>query len=280
MSSKFVKAKTANLFDSGGTSSCCGLLKKSVLSYTRSRMMANLFAVIVLLDFLCTCYDVDARAAGEEPPEFAQITADLCLCAYTIDTILLVLAKGPRILMDLMVMTDAFVLLCGYVETVMQYLGHGELLSTVAVFRMLRLVRILRVTRVLRRTGGFRELQKLIRMLSTCLKTLFWSFIFCFIIMTIWALLIVELVNPLMAIVNRETGVFNECEQCLKSTTSVMRANVLLFKTVIAGDSWGQIAVPLVEAYPLTAIIFMGSLLTLVFCVMNLIVQHLVEDVV
>ena len=82
----------------------------------------------------------------------------------------------------------------------MQYLGHGELLSTVAVFRMLRLVRtecvflvrqnhgssanpeamrfsqqgpstasqflqnrILRVTRVLRRTGGFRELQKLIR---------------------------------------------------------------------------------------------------------------------
>ena len=96
--------------------------------------------------------------------------------------------------------------------------------------------------------------------------------------MTVWALLIVELVDPLMEIVDRETGAFSDCPHCLKATSSVMRANVLLFKTVIAGDSWGQIAVPLIEAYPLTAIIFMGSLLTLVFGVMNLIAQPLVVD--
>ena len=52
----------------------------------------------------------------------------------------------------------------------------------------------------------------------------------------------------------------------------VMGANLLLFKTVIAGDSWGEIAVPVIEEYPATALIFMGSLLTLVFGVLNLIV--------
>lgn len=49
-------------------------------------------------------------------------------------------------------------------------------------------------------------------------------------------------------------------------------ANLLLFKTVIAGDSWGTIAVPVIEAQPLTAVIFMGSLLSLVYGVVNLIV--------
>ena len=47
---------------------------------------------------------------------------------------------------------------------------------------------------------------------------------------------------------------------------------MLLFKTVIAGDGWGEIAVPVIEQYPATAVIFMGSLLTLVFGVLNLIV--------
>ena len=35
--------------------------------------------------------------------------------------------------------------------------------------------------------------------------------------------------------------------QCLWATSSVMEANLLLFKTVIAGDSWGTIAVPVIE---------------------------------
>jgi len=54
--------------------------------------------------------------------------------------------------------------------------------------------------------------------------------------------------------------------------SKVMRANLLLFKTVIAGDSWGQVAVPVIEYSPTTAIIFCGSLMTLVFGVLNMIV--------
>ena len=56
-----------------------------------------------------------------------------------------------------------------------------------------------------------------------------------------------------------------------------MNANLLLFKTVIAGDSWGEIAVPVIEQHPATAVIFMGSLLTLVFGVLNLIATWLTE---
>ena len=51
-----------------------------------------------------------------------------------------------------------------------------------------------------------------------------------------------------------------------------MDANLLLFKTVIAGDSWGQLAVPVIRAYPYTALLFVGAYLTIVFGVLNLIV--------
>ena len=46
-------------------------------------------------------------------------------------------------------------------------------------------------------------------------------------------------------------------------------ANLLLFKTVVAGDSWGQIAVPVIQENPGTLIVFIGSLVTLVFGVLN-----------
>ena len=108
-------------------------------------------------------------------------------------------------------------------------------------------------------------------MMATCLKALFWSFIFCFMIMTVWALLIVEVINPLMA----DIEPLQACQECMIATTSVMQANLLLFKTVIAGDSWGDIAVPVINAHPASAIIFMGSLLTLVFGVLNLIAARM-----
>ncbi|CAE7926007.1 FP1, partial [Symbiodinium sp. KB8] len=62
-----------------------------------------------------------------------------------------------------------------------------------------------------------------------------------------------------------------------ESTASIMAANLLLFKTVIAGDSWGTIAVPIIRRQPFTALIFCGSLMTLVFGVLNLIVAVIVD---
>ena len=54
------------------------------------------------------------------------------------------------------------------------------------------------------------------------------------------------------------------------------KANLLLFKTVVAGDSWGQIAVPVIQENPGTLIVFIGSLVTLVFGVLNVAWQQLV----
>jgi len=95
--------------------------------------------------------------------------------------------------------------------------------------------------------------------------------------MTMWAMLLVEFVHPLMQSMHRE-GALEGCKDCVNAASSVMHANLLLFKTVIAGDSWGQIAVPVIDRYPATAIIFCGSMLTLVFGVLNMVLAVVVDS--
>ena len=80
-----------------------------------------------------------------------------------------------------------------------------------------------------------------------------------------------EIINPYV-IEMQASAPFDNCPECIRATSSVMHANLMLFKTVIAGDSWGLIAVPMIEQHPETAIIFVGASLTLVFGVLNLIV--------
>ena len=70
-----------------------------------------------------------------------------------------------------------------------------EFLYDLKVFRA---VRILRVARILRKTRSVKELQKLVMMMATCLKALAWSFLFCFGFMTLWAMLLVEFVHPII----------------------------------------------------------------------------------
>ncbi|CAE7662043.1 TPC1 [Symbiodinium sp. CCMP2592] len=234
--------------------------------------ITNLMAAVVLLDAYCTCADIDARAAGEEPGLELAILSDTCLALYTLELVVLTCLQGCSVFKDWLVLLDLTIVLCGYLELLLNFLAPGDLVGNLGILRALRLVRIVRLMRLLRRIRALRELHKLVTMMATCLKALLWSFVFCFGIMTVWAMLMVEIVHPII-----RDMTFEQCDDCSTAVASVMRANLLLFKTVIAGDSWGDIAVPVIESNPYTAFIFMGSLLTLVFGVLNLIVAVVVD---
>lgn len=181
-----------------------------------------------------------------------------------------------------MLRLDMFIIVAGYTPLFLHNFAADVMLN-IGFVPILRMVRVLRLARLLKRLRAFRELQKLVCMMATCLKALFWSFVFCFMIMTVRGMLIVEFVHRIMKeIESLETSdmpnIAHDSPDCVLSTCAVMEANLLLFKTVIAGDSWGKIAVPVIRQHPATAIIFCGSLLTLVFGVLNLVVPSLVSS--
>lgn len=255
-----------------------GKFRKAAHFLVNYHYLSNFMGVVVVFDSYFTGFDIDSRALGNPTPQVILACSDICLALYTLEICLILYVGGISILKDWMVILDSFIILCGYTEIVFNYMDMAsEVASRITILRVLRMARIVRLMQLLRKSRSLKELQKLVTMMATCLKALAWSFLFCFVIMTVWAMLMVEIVHPVIQEIQQEKGVFDGCEQCVRSCQSVMDANLLLFKTVIAGDSWGTIAVPVIEAYPGTAFIFVGSLLTLVFGVLNLIVAVVVD---
>ncbi|CAE7292238.1 TPC1 [Symbiodinium natans] len=249
-----------------------GCAKKLV----RSRYFGHFMVVVVLADAVLTATDIDARAAGGQTPPAVIAASSVCLGLYTVELLLQLLVRGTRIIRDWLTKLDVIIIASGYAELLLGMMIDVDFLNTIGIVRILRLSRILRLMQLMRKNRSLKELRKLVTMLATCLKTLVWSFLFCFLVTTGWAMLVVELINPYVLEMQKMEP-FDTCPQCVRATSSVMHANLMLFKTVIAGDSWGLIAVPMIEKHPETAIIFVGASLTLVFGVLNLIVAVVVD---
>ncbi|CAJ1336692.1 unnamed protein product [Effrenium voratum] len=252
-------------------------LRSRVGKVLDSYFVTNLMAVAVLADSFCTCASVDARAAGAELAYGYSVIAQVCLCLYTTELLCNAYVRGSKMCRDWIGALDVVIVIFGWAENIVSAAIASDIGLPLGVLRVFRLVRIARTIRLLKRLRMLRELYKLIVMMASVFRTLMWSFLLCFLVMTGFAMLIVEFVNPIMQDLNEQFGTFEDCPFCLQSTSTVMEANLLLFQTVVAGDSWGRVAVPVIHASPATALIFIGSLLTLVFGVLNLIVAVVVD---
>eukprot|EP00438_Fugacium_kawagutii_P021089 Skav205912 [mRNA] locus=scaffold123:550938:557506:+ [translate_table: standard] len=58
-------------------------------TFMRSQYVANFMVVVVLIDTVCTCSAIDARAAGENPSDLILWISDICLCLYSLEAGLL-----------------------------------------------------------------------------------------------------------------------------------------------------------------------------------------------
>jgi len=278
--SDFIKGKKGSTESFPHQSDSFALWRYRIRRITMNPCVTQMMAVVVLLDALCNIYDIDARARGQRTLDLVHVGSFLCLLLYTVELCMMVVGQGSSLLKDAMFYLDICVILGGYVEIILEISDPhlADRVGFLAAIRLLRLGRVFRLLRLFGKMRALRELQKLVLMASTCLKTLIWSFVFLMVVMTIWAMLLVEIVHPLIQEMHqKDPEIFQGCEYCLRATSSVMNSNLLLFKTVIAGDSWGQVAVPVMENHPATAIIWVGSQLTLVFGVLNLIVAVVVD---
>lgn len=255
-------------------------LRPKVALALQSDWLVNILTLVIMIDTVCTLIDTDARVDGGDAPPYIFVVGEVCLGIYTLELMAGFFVDGQKHFKKNAILFDLFTVVCGYLHTLFHLL-QGVIpseLSFLGDLRLLRVIRVLRVARILQKSRSLRELQKLVSMMSTCLKALGWSFLFCFGFMTIWAMLLVEFVHPIIRTMHQQGRAFQDCSECLSATSSVMRANLLLFKTVIAGDSWGQVAVPVIEYSPATAVIFCGSLMTVVFGVLNMIVAVVVDS--
>ena len=172
--------------------------RESLRHILTSHYVANVMAIVVLIDTVCTCSAIDARADGGRDPSFVVLfISDACLALYTLELLLLLSVTGSQILRDWMMLMDALIVACGWAEIILLQVIPQDILGfRIKVLRVLRLMRIFRPIRLLKRIRGLRELYKLASMMATCFRTLLWCFLLCFVVMTGWAMLMVEIVYP------------------------------------------------------------------------------------
>eukprot|EP00931_Biecheleriopsis_adriatica_P010038 TRINITY_DN111132_c0_g1_i1.p1 TRINITY_DN111132_c0_g1~~TRINITY_DN111132_c0_g1_i1.p1 ORF type:complete len:393 (-),score=105.12 TRINITY_DN111132_c0_g1_i1:40-1143(-) len=99
---------------------------------------------------------------------------------------------------------------------------------------------------------------------------------FCFMVLTIWSLVSVEVLHPIVQELSDE-GAWPDCKDCREAFSSVMVSNLTLFQTVMTNDEFGKIAIPCIKAYPLTVVIFVGSYITVGYGILNLVVALVVD---
>jgi len=143
----------------------------------------------------------------------------------------------------------------------------------VSVLRILRLCKLARVSKVFR---VFPELRILMAGLVGSFRAIFWGTVLLGFVLLVWAIIAVQFIHPLNRQLDEEGGL-EGCERCGRAYSSVLQSTLTFSQQIVCGDSWGQATIPVIEAYPVTALYFMGVFLSVGIAVMNLILGVVVN---
>lgn len=104
-----------------------------------------------------------------------------------------------------------------------------------------------------------------------------WATCLLSIVLTVWAIVAVDVLHPLNKDLVRDGVYPADCFNCGEAYSSVFRAILTSVKGIIAGDGWGEVALPLMTEHPWTFIIFMFMLVTVQLGLLNLILSVIVD---
>lgn len=229
--------------------------------------------VTILVSFILLWYEagVRNRRTGTSTPLWTGLIQGLFSCMYTIEVALRIYAERTRCLYRSWDRFDVAVVFIGQVGEIAGWvLGHRA--NLIGFIRACRVIRLLRMFRVLKR---FKDLWSLVSGLVSAARTLFWAGILMFIILSMWSLIAVEVLDPLMSGIT-QSGMYSECPWCPDAFKSVMASNLTLFGCISGGD-WPMLAIPLMTEHPWTAIIFVSVVFIMFFGMLNLITAVIVD---
>eukprot|EP00928_Gymnodinium_smaydae_P067259 TRINITY_DN501_c0_g1_i2.p1 TRINITY_DN501_c0_g1~~TRINITY_DN501_c0_g1_i2.p1 ORF type:complete len:613 (-),score=126.26 TRINITY_DN501_c0_g1_i2:79-1866(-) len=238
------------------------IARKSMSKYVESSL-----GLVIFLNLVLVLLESDATVDGGIAPSW-MTTANYCfITVYVVELVLKIFAFGLSFftvswnLVDFtIVMVDVSLMMLGWI------IGN---MPSVSIFRVFRLARLARAFKML---NMFPELKLLMQGLLGAAKAIFWGLIMVALLLVIWGILAVQVIHP----INME--VVHTDERTARAFRSVWQSILTFFQTIVAGDSWGQVALPIIERKPWTFIFFMGVLVSVGLAMLNLILAVIVES--
>lgn len=245
--------------------------RKAISLFHSIQFEAALGAVATFNIFLIIL-EVDANAADKSVPTWVSTTAHLLLCVYTLELAFRFWLFRVRMFHDPFTMLDT--LIVGLDVAVNLFVGDDSAVANLSMLRIVRLAKIARTFELLRIVP---ELHLMIKGLLGAVKAIFWGAILASFMITVWSILAVAVIHPINKEIAEQTRIYEGCPRCPHAYESVFNAALTFTQQIIAGDSWGQVTVPVIERCPATAIFFFLVFASLALATMNLILAVIVD---
>jgi len=184
---------------------------------------------IILCNFILITMMTDRSVQNQPIPLWMDVTNWTCLAVYTLEMVVFLYVERMRTFLHFRQCFDVVVVVASVTGEILEAVKVGVGTGTFSLLRVFRLMRLLRIVRAARALGQIKELMKLVQMMASCFKTLFWAFCMTFLVMTMWSHLAVLFIQPLIEELDQK-HVWDDCgSRCQKAFVSVMRANLTFF---------------------------------------------------
>eukprot|EP00931_Biecheleriopsis_adriatica_P077130 TRINITY_DN50750_c0_g1_i1.p1 TRINITY_DN50750_c0_g1~~TRINITY_DN50750_c0_g1_i1.p1 ORF type:complete len:655 (+),score=114.77 TRINITY_DN50750_c0_g1_i1:57-2021(+) len=220
------------------------VLRRSLAQCASSATFEIFINIVVMFNVVVMVVEADEGMRCAEEPEGAcvapwlEIANNALLGIYTCEVILtLFIQRSSFWWRSWWNYLDLVISLTGYIEIVMNTLGS----DSAGGLSMMRMLKLLRVARIMRLLKTFPELYMMVAGFVSTMKTMFWGFVLIIALLGVWGIIIIQTMTPTGVVGNLEVARCNEAFQ------TTFGAIVWFFQTLIAGDSWGQCVIPVMQ---------------------------------
>jgi len=229
--------------------------------------------VTIIFNMFLLILETNATASHHDVAGWVTVMDRSLLALYAIELLLRIGVYGvpyfrtPRHWLDIIVIvTDLMT------ELLTSHIGFFPRFTVLRVFRLLRVGLAFRVLAI------FPDLALMLRGLGNALWTIFWGMLLICGMLLVYSVAAVLLIHPVNQRVAK-TGLYDAdgCERCQRAFSSVQNSFLTLIQQLIAGDSWGRLSMPIVEAEPATLAFFLLVLISISLTFLNVILAVIVE---
>eukprot|EP00929_Paragymnodinium_shiwhaense_P110326 TRINITY_DN7722_c2_g1_i1.p1 TRINITY_DN7722_c2_g1~~TRINITY_DN7722_c2_g1_i1.p1 ORF type:complete len:584 (+),score=103.36 TRINITY_DN7722_c2_g1_i1:140-1891(+) len=230
--------------------------------------------VVIVLNLILVILETDAQAS-DNAAEWMGIASRTFLTIYTAELSLKFYVLRLAFFGSAWNILDFTVVLLDLLALALSILIDMPSFATLRVLRLARLARAFKAAR------SFPELERLLRGFVGAMKAIFWGMCMIGMLLLVWGIMAVNVLNPVnQRVVERHPDIYDGCGRCARAYASVFDAMLTMFQQVVAGDSWGLVSLQIIEEEPLTALFFLGIIITVNLVMLNLILSVIIEKAV
>lgn len=230
---------------------------------------------IILTNMALLVVETDQQAQYGDPEGWVRVANYVLIGIYIVELFLRLYVYRGHFFTSFTNWADLFIIISDVtIETVIIIIGDKDGVPSIVVLRIFRLLRLGRTHRAL---TLFPELHVMVMGLAGAFRAIFWGMILLLVVLMTWGILAVQIIHPLNQKVF-EAGDYGDCDRCPRAFASVPASMLTFTQHIIAGDSWGAVSIPIIEAYPETYAFFFMVLVSVGMAILNLILAVVIDS--